>query len=70
VVLAGGYQSDKSRIAVVELKGRDAEPLGCFHMDGIGVANLLQGRADTIHAVSDGQWLRLTVSDVRGRLGV
>lgn len=74
-LLAGGYGEEQSRIALLELRGDKARVVEQFRAEPIARSNfewpwLLAGRADAIHAVHEGVWHRIRVSEVCAQLGL
>jgi hypothetical protein len=63
VLLGGGYGRDASCISVLQLGGDRSHLLGIFAFTPgkPGTAALLQGRGESLHVVSNGQWFRLPV---------
>lgn len=62
-ILAGGYDEDAGRVAVLRLEGDTSRPIGSlsFRPPAPGSAGLVQGRGSTLHIVSDGSWTRIPV---------
>jgi hypothetical protein len=70
VVLAGGYQNEAGRIALLYLDDACARHLGDLRLEPLrGVPRLVQGQGATLHIVGDGCWRQLTVPMVRAALG-
>jgi hypothetical protein len=69
VILAGGYNADKGRVVLLRL-GVRAEPVATFHWPAImNRPVFVGGRDGVLHAVADGQWLRLAIGDWVAALG-
>ena len=65
VVLFGGYEDRRSRIALLKLRERGVERIGELKLMGPEVArNQAVGRDDTIHLIAEGQWRRFTVAEI------
>jgi hypothetical protein len=67
-VLAGGYDGERDRIALVRLARSEVEVIGEARFDLVG-ADLIQGRGDILHVVREGAWARIDVAAVRRALG-
>jgi hypothetical protein len=67
VLLAGGYDEHRSRLALLRLDGDDARQVGMwtFHRPDENAARLLQGRGATLHIVGGGNWRRIDVAALR-----
>lgn len=68
ILLAGGYERDRDRLALAGLGQKAIVPLAVFDLDvsqrgSIGMS-LLQGRGDQLHVVRGGYWHQVTVADV------
>ncbi len=74
VVLFGGYDDARNRLALLQLDGDDSAVVTTFSVAGDGHdmpgARLTVGRGDTLHLISKGQWQRLTVGDIRRAAGI
>jgi hypothetical protein len=68
VVLAGGYNPDENRIALLELTDGTAKLLGSYNDSALQGAALIQGRSNVVHVVNDRTWRRVSVAEVRARL--
>ena len=64
ILLAGGYNEDAGRIALVRLEGDDSHHIGSlrFTPPPRGEPGLVQGRDSRLHVVSGGIWTRLSVN--------
>ncbi len=71
VLLAGGYQDEAGRIALLRLSGDQAELMGqvWFKPPERGTVWQMQGVGTTLHLISEGRWIRIDVADVRASLG-
>ena len=63
VLLAGGYDRDANRIALLRLETEDAAPVGewRFEPPKTHSAGLIQGLGSTLHLVRGGKWSKLSV---------
>jgi hypothetical protein len=70
-LLAGGYDDQAGRVALLRLGANEVEKLGEIQIAvwPRGTPGLMQGFGDTLHIVDGGIWCRLSVSAVRGALG-
>jgi hypothetical protein len=67
VLLAGGYGTQSSRLALVRLEGDAARQIGewIFHLPDRNAARLLQGRGSILHIVGGGRWSGIAVATLR-----
>ena len=65
VLLAGGYDGDEERIAVVKVDGAASHQIGAlrFSPTADGSAGLVRGRGGILHVVQKGLWSKLSVYD-------
>lgn len=65
VLLAGGYDGDGDRIAVVKVDGATSHQIGelRFNPTADGSAGFVQGRGGILHIVQNGVWSKLSVYD-------
>lgn len=68
IVLAGGYGSDASRLALLKLEGREARLVGSYKHPALDKAALISGQSSVIHMVKDLTWTRISVAEVRSAL--
>jgi hypothetical protein len=68
VLLAGGYEADAGRLALLRLAQGEAKLIGAFTCPEFENADLLAGHASTIHFVKNELWTRISVSDARSEL--
>ena len=72
VLLAGGYENDRDRLALLSLDGTDAALIGELRLDlpqeETVLPTLFQARADKLHIVRNQHWYQISVHDVRSRL--
>jgi hypothetical protein len=68
VLLAGGYEADAGRLALLMLAQGEAKLLGAFTCPEIANADLLAGHASMIHFVKNELWSRISVSDAQSEL--
>ncbi|HWA61576.1 MAG TPA: hypothetical protein VG939_09380 [Caulobacteraceae bacterium] len=65
VVLFGGYEGARSRIALLELGDRNAAWIGELELVGPEAARAqATGRGDTIHLIDEASWRRFTVGEI------
>ncbi len=70
VLLAGGYDKDAARIALLRLGPQGAQSLGKVWLEPpTDPSRRMIGHGDTLHIIEDGQWRRITVADVHRALG-
>lgn len=66
-LLAGGYDDDRNRLALLDLKATAARIIGEFRFEipenARGAPSLFQARAETLHVVRQRIWRRTSVSD-------
>jgi hypothetical protein len=70
VVLAGGYDNEADRIALLRLDGDRATYLGKLTFPLLRNAKLIQGQSNTLHVVAQGNWTRIEVVEIRAALGL
>jgi hypothetical protein len=72
VLLAGRYNEQAGRVALLRLAENEAELVGEIQISlrPRGTPGLTQGSGDTLHIVEGGIWRRLSVATVRRALGV
>jgi hypothetical protein len=68
VLLAGGYDEDANRLALVRLEQGDAKLIGQFQCPEIENADLISGHSSMIHVVKNECWTRISVSDAQSAL--
>ncbi|MEN2711360.1 hypothetical protein ACQKOH_04200 [Sphingomonas sp. NPDC092331] len=63
VMLAGGYEEENCRAAILKLERETSRQIGSFRLPPAerGGATLLKGRGNVLHVVRDGIWMRTTV---------
>jgi len=70
VLLAGGYQSDATRLSLLDLGQEQSRLIGSYEQPEMNNAALMQGRSSDIHVVNNGTWTRISVAEARSYLGV
>lgn len=67
VLLAGGYNENADRIALLRLGTDRAEQIGEWHYPPLrrNVARLLQGQGGILHVVGEGRWIRIGLATPR-----
>lgn len=65
ILLVGGYNEDKNRLALVSLEGNQSRLIGCCKMAELSNASLIQGQASTIHVVHDQTWVRVGLDEAQ-----
>ena len=72
VLLAGGYNEQAGRVALLRLAENEAELVGEIQISvrPRGTPGLTRGSGNTLHIVEGGIWRRLSVATVRRTLGV
>ena len=68
VLLAGGYDEDANRLALVRLEQGAAKLIGAFQCPEIENADLISGHSSVIHVVKNERWTRFSVSDAQSAL--
>ncbi len=68
VLLAGGYNEDANRLALVRLEQGDAKLIGQFQCLEIENADLISGHSSVIHVVKNERWTRFSVLDAQSAL--
>ena len=68
VLLAGDYEDNGGRLALLRLEHGEAKLLHTFRCPEIESADLLSGHASTIHFVKNEHWTRIHVSEARSEL--
>jgi hypothetical protein len=68
VLLAGGYDEDANRLALVRLEQGEAKLIGAFHCPEIENADLISGHSSAIHVVKNEIWTRISVCDAQCEL--
>lgn len=69
VLLAGGYNDNSDRLALLCLSGDRAEQIGewRFQLRERNAAHLVQGRGATLHFVGPAGWTKLSLAAIRAR---
>src|SRR5262249_30512228 len=72
VLLAGGYDDEVDRIALLRLDGDRAKQIGewRFGLPDRTAAHLVQGQGATLHIVGQGRWTKLSLPTVRASVKI